>query len=279
MEWKTELTAHLDAARILLFLISPDLLNAPFYIQGLQQALAERKYVLPVLLRSTSLQGTTLAGMQCLPRNGRPILPHQDRSEAFTEIVDEIKWLLWTSFASSPLPYLPRPALPEGKQPAESTLQSASDFIATLVEPKLAQFHARARRHRRVWERSLFITVSMSGVTCLLTLADLLLQEMGTPQAWQALFAWLLFLAASASLVCVLLLLFSRLYELQRWQYYQQRQAELGTEKRMYETKRGIYALVSNSRQILIERVFQIIQHVGEGTRSADETEEYRLQE
>jgi hypothetical protein len=309
-EWETEFKAHLSAAHIHLFLVSPFLLHIPFYIQALQQSLDGQNPVLPVLLRSTSVQGTVLEGLQCLPRNDRPLLLQRDRIEAFTEIVDEIKRLLWTSFALSPMSSAPRPAQPggktpavrvlplasdmlaatpapsvpsaparlAGKPPAEIALSPAPDFMAILVEPKLAQFRARARRHRRVWNRSLLITVGSSGMTCLFALADLVVQEISSSRLWQTLSTWLLFLAAGASLMCVLLLLFSRLYELQRWQYYQHWLAELSTEKQMYETGRGIYALVSNSQQIFIERVFQIIQHVGEGTRSADEIEKDRVQ-
>ncbi|HEY1348972.1 MAG TPA: TIR domain-containing protein [Ktedonobacteraceae bacterium] len=269
-QWETEFNAHLSAAGIRLFLISPALLRSAFYFQALSRALAGPDCVLPVLLHPTSLQGTPLAHVRYLPRNGRAVVQQRNRDEAFVEITDEIKRQIWTT---APALCAPRPALAMSGPPPGAA--QAFDFIAVLVEPKLAQFYARAQRHRRAWERSLLSTASSTGVTCLLALVALLAQGPGLPQFWQALLAWLLFLAASVSLVCVLLLLFSRLYAFQRWQYYQQRRAELQTEKRMYETRRGIYALLSDPRPILIERVFQIIQHAEEGTRSADETEDY----
>lgn len=278
-EWETEYNKHLNSAQILLFLISPSFLSSSFCYYAIDQALrlANQKkiVVLPVLLHPTSLQGTFLERLQYLPHDGRPIVQQRNRDEAFVEVADAIKKLIWSYFLENKVPLTQHRVSPGSKLSEKLTEQTAFDFMAAVVDPKLAQFHARAQHHKRVWERFRSITLGSTGLACLFALTDLLSWGLSTSQLWQAILKLLLVLAASVSLICVLTFFFARLYSFQRWQHYLQRRTDLHNEKRMYETGRGIYALAADSQRFFMERVFQIIQNSGEGTISEDETRDY----
>ncbi len=95
MDWQHVLDDHLDKALVILLLISVDFLDSEYcYGVEMQRALTRHAsgdvIVIPVLLRSAYLQGSPLAHLQCVPRNGQPVTLWKDRDEAFREIVAEI---------------------------------------------------------------------------------------------------------------------------------------------------------------------------------------------
>ena len=65
----------------------------------LQQRAQRELRVIPVLLRSVSLQRTTLAELEPLPADKKPIAAREDRDQAFMEIVDELSRCLGVPLA------------------------------------------------------------------------------------------------------------------------------------------------------------------------------------
>lgn len=117
----------LENASIILLLISPDFMNSEHCRLEMERAFQlrsiSRVHVIPILLRSVDLNGTPLAHLECLPRQGKPVkeCSRQNRDAQWKAIVEEIREsikalsssLAGTSVSpSSPVwnvPYLPNP--------------------------------------------------------------------------------------------------------------------------------------------------------------------------
>lgn len=89
-----ELQREIARATLILCLISVDFLTDKQQAQGLDLALARHQQgqarLLPLLIRPALLEATPLAGLQALPRNGKPISLWANRDEAWIEVVREI---------------------------------------------------------------------------------------------------------------------------------------------------------------------------------------------
>ncbi len=95
-EWEHEIDAHLDAAGIILLLISPDFMNSNYcYSVEMKQAIdrhnAGEARVIPILLRPTDWQGAPFRKFQALPTNAEPITCWRNRDEAFLNVVQGIR--------------------------------------------------------------------------------------------------------------------------------------------------------------------------------------------
>lgn len=97
IEKKQEAKAHLDAARIILLLVSPDFIASDYqYDVELKRALerhdAGTARVIPIILRHTEgWKQTDFGKLQALPRNDKPIASWKSRDEAFYEVVKDIR--------------------------------------------------------------------------------------------------------------------------------------------------------------------------------------------
>jgi len=91
--WEKAIFDHLDAADIILLLISADFLDSYFcYERELSRALhrheAGQARVVPIIIRPCSWEGDRQFGhLQVLPDRGRPITTWGNRDEAFTDVV------------------------------------------------------------------------------------------------------------------------------------------------------------------------------------------------
>jgi hypothetical protein len=87
---------HLNAASLILLLISADFLASDYrYEVELQRAMerhdANEARVIPILLRSCDWERSSFARLQMVPRNQKPIASWHSRDEAFTEVAREIR--------------------------------------------------------------------------------------------------------------------------------------------------------------------------------------------
>jgi hypothetical protein len=86
-EWETEIQIRLEAADIVLLLVSSDFLASPYCygremkraVQRHEQGLAR---VIPVILRPVDWHHSPFAKLQALPRDGRPITTWPNQDEA-----------------------------------------------------------------------------------------------------------------------------------------------------------------------------------------------------
>jgi hypothetical protein len=105
----------------------------------MKRARAGEITVLPVLLRPVDLQGSLLAGLQTLPRDGQPIMLRRDHDEAWVEVVAELR---------SAVQFRPRPrpkATPRALQPTTASTPAApprpilqiGDIFRTTGQPEI----------------------------------------------------------------------------------------------------------------------------------------------
>jgi CHASE2 domain-containing sensor protein len=120
-ETDDEIKKHLNSARIILLLITPDFIASKKLWerdveQAMQRCKAKEAYVIPVLLRKCHWQGKPLNNyLQTLPKNERYITSLTNQDEGFTEVVEgiidvvnEISGLIEEAPKSSPLPKNPQ---------------------------------------------------------------------------------------------------------------------------------------------------------------------------
>ncbi|MBD2100155.1 NACHT C-terminal helical domain 2-containing protein [Leptolyngbya sp. FACHB-261] len=95
-ETQAEIEARLDAAQVILLLVSADFLASDdCYNHQLQRAIERHKAgtarVIPVLLRPVDWKGAPFGKLQPLPRNGKPVTSWANRDEALKDIAQEIR--------------------------------------------------------------------------------------------------------------------------------------------------------------------------------------------
>src|SRR6202040_867406 len=111
-EREKEILEHLDAAHIILLLISPDFI-ASDYCYGIEMTRALERHetkdvcVIPVLLDAVDWQGTPFSKLQVLPKNAKSVRRWANRNDAFADVTknirETIKNLQLTSLASPSL--------------------------------------------------------------------------------------------------------------------------------------------------------------------------------
>jgi tetratricopeptide (TPR) repeat protein len=95
MEWKKEIEAQLNAAHIILLLISPNFI-ASDYCYNIEMKRALERYesneacVIPILLRPVHWEKAPFSGLQLLPRNAKPLTSWSNHDEAFSSIAADI---------------------------------------------------------------------------------------------------------------------------------------------------------------------------------------------
>src|SRR5262249_21423495 len=90
--------SEIESAEIVLFLVSASFLAIDDPVDP--TSLAMRRYadgklrVVPIIVRPCDYSDTTFAGLQVLPRDGKPIFSHSDRDSAWLEVVKNLRALL-----------------------------------------------------------------------------------------------------------------------------------------------------------------------------------------
>jgi hypothetical protein len=95
-EWKGQIDEHLESARIILLLVSPDFMASDYCSdvemkRALERHKANEARVIPIILRHVNWRQGPFAKFQALPVNGRPVTDFPMRYKAFTEIEEGIR--------------------------------------------------------------------------------------------------------------------------------------------------------------------------------------------
>jgi formylglycine-generating enzyme required for sulfatase activity len=95
-DWDARIKEELDAADIIVLLVSPDFLHSNYcYETEVARALQRHKdgtaCVIPVLLRPTHIQGEPLFQLNGYPKGLKPITKWDDRDEAYVDVVGGIR--------------------------------------------------------------------------------------------------------------------------------------------------------------------------------------------
>ena len=89
--WDAEIGSALDGARLVLFIVTPDLLASRYVREvelpkSLELERGGRCQIIPIVARETEWGGSPLAEFQALPHDARPIESHSDANVAYAEI-------------------------------------------------------------------------------------------------------------------------------------------------------------------------------------------------
>lgn len=97
-EWKREIDRYLDAADIILLLVSPSFIASDYCFNNMQEAIIRHKqgvsHVIPIIIRPTNWQSTLIGDMECLPKDGKPVSMWQNKDEVILSITEEIRMLV-----------------------------------------------------------------------------------------------------------------------------------------------------------------------------------------
>ncbi|MBO0794193.1 MAG: TIR domain-containing protein [Ktedonobacteraceae bacterium] len=94
--WKQQVEQALNTAHVAVLLISAHFLGLDFFTSPLLREAIERhrrgeNLIIPVLLRQCQWQETSLAQLDMLPTNGRPVTTWADRDEAWCDVASEVR--------------------------------------------------------------------------------------------------------------------------------------------------------------------------------------------
>jgi hypothetical protein len=101
-EWKGQIDSYLEAAQIILLLISADFLASDYCYDVEMKRALERHIrgdacVIPIILspvagwKEVSIGSFRLGNLQAVPRDGKPVKTWADRNEAFQNIAEELR--------------------------------------------------------------------------------------------------------------------------------------------------------------------------------------------
>ena len=125
-EWIDEIRAELEAADIILCLVSAGFLASPYcqdkeLKRALERHEAGEALVIPVILKPSDWSSSALGRLQALPANAKPVTKWNNRDEAFTSVAQGIRQAAKQLQQRPPMPTpQPRPAARPSPSPAAS---------------------------------------------------------------------------------------------------------------------------------------------------------------
>ena len=94
-DWAEQINENLDAADIILLLVSADFLASDYcwsieMTRALERHKAKEVRVIPVILRPVDWEGAPFSKLQALPENAKPVTTWANQDEAFQSIAQGI---------------------------------------------------------------------------------------------------------------------------------------------------------------------------------------------
>jgi TIR domain len=115
-EWEREIDRHLNSAKIILLLVSPDFMDSDYcYSQEMLRAMERHERgearVIPVILRPVYWQGAPFGKLQALPTDAKAIISRdlQYLDDAFFEVAEGIRKVV-LELSELPIPSMPIPS-------------------------------------------------------------------------------------------------------------------------------------------------------------------------
>ncbi len=95
-EWKDQIDEHLESARIILLLISPDFINSDYCFdielkRAIERHTVHQAVVIPIGLRPCDWKNTSFGKIQGLPKDAKPVTTWANQDEAFLNIEQGIR--------------------------------------------------------------------------------------------------------------------------------------------------------------------------------------------
>ena len=139
--WKREISDQLEAADLILLLISVDFLASDYvYDVEVKRAIQKNEEgsarIVPIVLRRVSWGSTPFAVFQALPRDARPVTSWRNRDEAWLDVIEGIRLICEELRHSSPTSAVARPApATEGVFPLFEVFKASGMPTVTFVQP------------------------------------------------------------------------------------------------------------------------------------------------
>jgi Type ISP C-terminal specificity domain/N-6 DNA Methylase/TIR domain len=136
----TQIEAHLEAARIILLLVSPDFMASDYcYSIEMQEALNRHKAgtatVIPIILRPTYLKNAPFADLEALPRDAKPVTTWSNLDAAFNSVAEGISKVV--DKLNEKLPDLPSLTISHKKKRVVKEGSSIMDMPTVPTTPTL----------------------------------------------------------------------------------------------------------------------------------------------
>jgi hypothetical protein len=95
-EWKTAIDKNLEAADIVLLLVSDEFIASDYcwdkeMLRALERHDASEARVVPIILKPVDWRDAPFARLQALPRDGRPVTTWSNRDEAWLDVAKGIR--------------------------------------------------------------------------------------------------------------------------------------------------------------------------------------------
>ena len=95
-EWSGEIDQNLEAADVILLLVSADFLNSDFcwnkeMTRALERHEAGEATVIPIIIRDAAWQEAKFAELQALPKDGKAVTLWPNRDSAWRNVADGIR--------------------------------------------------------------------------------------------------------------------------------------------------------------------------------------------
>ncbi|MEO0459075.1 MAG: TIR domain-containing protein [Cyanobacteria bacterium P01_A01_bin.114] len=105
-EWDAEIKAQLEAAQIILLLVTPRFMASEYiHDQELTRAMERHEAgtarVIPIILKPVDFKGTPFEKLQALPKDAKPVTRWDDQDEAFLNVVQGIRRVVASLFEGS----------------------------------------------------------------------------------------------------------------------------------------------------------------------------------
>jgi hypothetical protein len=137
-EWEREISQHLNEAKIILLLVSPDFMNSDYcYSIEMKRALERHDQkdalVIPVILRPIYWQGV-LGNIQALPTDAKPVVDRywHTLDEALYDVTEGIRKIVVKLG-------LPKPLSPSEVLLSQASKRESADVFPTALSPQPAK--------------------------------------------------------------------------------------------------------------------------------------------
>lgn len=128
--WEHEIDSHLNSARIILLLVSPDFMASDYCYdievkRAMERHNAGEARVIPIILRPVDWHSALFGKLQALPRDGKPVRLWSNQDEAFLQITQGIRDVVQRL----------RSATSPQNRPAESTTRQVAPTMSYSPSP------------------------------------------------------------------------------------------------------------------------------------------------
>ncbi len=185
--WETEITAQLDAAELILFLVSADFLASEYcFGVEVEQAMTRLKHgevrVVPILLKPCLWKESRFSELQFIPRDGKAIASWPSVDEALNDVANEISTLVSESPSS-----LAKPSADPGQRHA---FDVSLDLVRGQVRSYAHLYEKTRQRMQASTERTQRMDEIFQKMRSLATASYPLLDELaGSPSPGERLAA------------------------------------------------------------------------------------------